>query len=130
MPVKITSRVDGYRHSGKLHPAVATVHPDGTFTDEEIKALKAESILTVEILPASNNVPPDTQPVKDKDKVEDKDLNPGDDAGGKTREARAAELADMEYAEVCELAKTYGLAGAGRKRTVVEEDILAAEFKE
>lgn len=47
-----------------------------------------------------------------------------------SREARAVALADMDYPTLCELAKTYGLAGTGLKRTVVESEILATEFPE
>lgn len=50
--------------------------------------------------------------------------------GTTPREDRAAELAALDYPVLCELAKTYRLTGAGRKRTVVESEILAAEFPE
>jgi hypothetical protein len=52
MPIRITSKFNGYRHSGRQHPSEPTIHPDGTFTDEEITAMKADSILTVEVIPA------------------------------------------------------------------------------
>jgi hypothetical protein len=107
MPITITSRFDGYRLCGREHPLGAREYPDGYFTAEELERLKAEPLLTVESI--------------------------ADGAGGNppaSRETRAAELAAMDYATLCELAKTYGLPGAGVKRGVVETNILTAEFPE
>jgi hypothetical protein len=50
MTIRITSRVDGFRRAGVVHPATPTEHDDGTFDAKQIAALKAEPMLTVEDL--------------------------------------------------------------------------------
>lgn len=48
--IRITAIQDGFRRCGMAHPKEATEHPDGTFSDEEIKILRAEPLLAVEIV--------------------------------------------------------------------------------
>jgi hypothetical protein len=50
MPVRITSKRDGFRRCGIEHPAQPAVYPDGRFTDEELARLKAEPMLIVEVI--------------------------------------------------------------------------------
>jgi hypothetical protein len=50
MPIKITSKKDGFRRAGREHTGIVE-HPDGTFTPEELEILKAEPMLLVEIVP-------------------------------------------------------------------------------
>lgn len=45
----ITSKRDGFRRCGIAHPALPTEHPDDAFTAAELKILKADPLLTVEI---------------------------------------------------------------------------------
>ncbi|MEW5897736.1 MAG: HI1506-related protein [Bacillota bacterium] len=49
--VRITSKVDGYRRCGVLHPARPTDYPDGQFTGEQLAILKADPLLAVEEIP-------------------------------------------------------------------------------
>lgn len=48
MPIRITSKRDGFRRCGISHPASPAEYPDEQFSKEEIKVLKAEPILVVE----------------------------------------------------------------------------------
>ncbi len=49
MTIRITSRREGFRRCGVAHPKGPVEYPDNKFTDKELKALKAEPMLTVEI---------------------------------------------------------------------------------
>ena len=51
MPIKITSKKDGFRRCGIAHPKEATEYPDDRFTKEELTVLDAEKMLVVEIIP-------------------------------------------------------------------------------
>ncbi len=48
MPIRITSKKDGFRRCGISHPASSVEHPDEQFSKEEIKVLKTEPMLVVE----------------------------------------------------------------------------------
>lgn len=48
--IRITSQREGFRRAGIAHPAAATDHPDDAFTAEQLAALQAEPMLTVEII--------------------------------------------------------------------------------
>lgn len=48
--IRITSKVDGFRRCGVAHPKAATEYADDQFTKEELKALQAEPMLTVEVV--------------------------------------------------------------------------------
>lgn len=48
MPIRITSKKEGFRRCGVSHPASPVEFPDGRFSEEELKTLKAEPILVVE----------------------------------------------------------------------------------
>ena len=50
--VRIASRRDGFRRAGMAHPEGPVEHPAGTFSPEELKALKAESMLIVDEIEA------------------------------------------------------------------------------
>ena len=71
--IRITSKKDGFRRCGIAHPATPTEHPDGRFTEKELKILQAEPMLVVQVDAA--------QPGQD----------PGD-AGKKTKPPLAADL--------------------------------------
>ncbi len=45
--IKIRSKRDGFRRCGIPHFVDWTIHPDGSFTDEEIAILRAEPMLEV-----------------------------------------------------------------------------------
>lgn len=47
MPIVITSTVDGFRRGGMAHPKGTVEHPDGTFTDEQLRQLHNEPRLAV-----------------------------------------------------------------------------------
>lgn len=49
--IRITSKLDGFRRSGVAHPATPTDHPDDAFDKAQLAALKAEPMLTVELVP-------------------------------------------------------------------------------
>lgn len=46
--IRITSKQDGFRRAGLAHPARPVDHPDKAFTKEQLAALEAEPMLTVE----------------------------------------------------------------------------------
>jgi hypothetical protein len=48
MPIRISSAINGFRRAGVAHPSTPTVYPDGFFSAEQIKQLKAEPRLAVE----------------------------------------------------------------------------------
>lgn len=62
--LKIISLKDGFRRCGIEHPAKPVIYPEGTFTKEQVKKLKAEPLLVVEEVEA----PKDKGPKKDQDK--------------------------------------------------------------
>lgn len=47
--VRITAKRDGFRRAGKAHPDKPVIHPPGTFTADQIKALMAEPMLLVDV---------------------------------------------------------------------------------
>jgi hypothetical protein len=49
--IRITSKQHNFRRCGKAHPKGPVEYPDGTFTPEQITALRKERKLTVEIVP-------------------------------------------------------------------------------
>lgn len=49
MPIRISSAINGFRRAGVAHPNRPTVYPDGYFSDDQIKQLKAEPRLAVEL---------------------------------------------------------------------------------
>jgi len=65
MTIRITSKKNGFRRCGIEHPDQTVVHPDGTFTPEQIKQLKAEPMLIVEEVPENKpgNDNPTNNPV-------------------------------------------------------------------
>ena len=48
MPIRISAAIHGFRRAGVAHPSTPTVYPDGYFSDEQIRQLKAEPRLAVE----------------------------------------------------------------------------------
>lgn len=48
--IRITSKRAGFRRCGIAHPTTATDYPADRFTAEQIKGLKTEPMLKVEIL--------------------------------------------------------------------------------
>lgn len=52
MPIIIKSSIDGFRRAGIAHSKEPTEHADDAFTEAQIKQLKAEPRLSVEITPA------------------------------------------------------------------------------
>lgn len=64
MPVRIRARYEGFRRCGVTHHLEPTVHADDRFTDEEMKVLEAEPMLTVErVLEESVPVDPERMTV-------------------------------------------------------------------
>ena len=51
MGLRITSKRAGFRRCGVEHPATPVTYPDGYFTAEQVKRLKAEPMLVVEEVP-------------------------------------------------------------------------------
>jgi hypothetical protein len=47
MPLQIESKKEGFRRCGKAFSTKRTEYPDGTFTADQIKILKAEPMLMV-----------------------------------------------------------------------------------
>ena len=56
MPICITSKKDGFRRCGVDHPSARTEYPDGKFTPDQIRALQAEPMLVVELIPAGKTL--------------------------------------------------------------------------
>jgi hypothetical protein len=54
MPVIITSKRDGFRRCGIEHPAKPVEYPDDRFTEEQLKKLKAEPMLIVQVVDGQN----------------------------------------------------------------------------
>lgn len=51
MPLRIVSKKAGFRRCGQAFTGTAADYPDGTFTPEEVKILKAEPMLVVVEVP-------------------------------------------------------------------------------
>lgn len=49
--IRITSKLEGFRRAGVAHPAAPTEYPDDAFSKEQLAALTAEPMLTVEQVP-------------------------------------------------------------------------------
>ncbi len=49
--IKIRSKKAGFRRCGIAHPKEQTQYPDDRFSKDELAMLKAERMLTVEIVP-------------------------------------------------------------------------------
>lgn len=49
--LRISAKQDGFRRCGIAHPAEAVDHPAGTFTEKEIRVLKADPMLVVQDAP-------------------------------------------------------------------------------
>lgn len=45
--LKIYSKREGFRRCGMAHPVGPVIHPDGTFTPEQVERLKKEPMLIV-----------------------------------------------------------------------------------
>lgn len=50
MLIRITSKLDGFRRCGIAHPKVATDHPAERFTEAELERLRADPVLSVEVI--------------------------------------------------------------------------------
>ena len=48
--LRIAAKRDGFRRAGIAHPAVATDHPAGRFTPDQVEALRADPMLVVELV--------------------------------------------------------------------------------
>lgn len=48
--IRITSKVDGYRRCGVLHPARPVEYEDTRFSAEELAVLRADPLLDVEVI--------------------------------------------------------------------------------
>lgn len=80
--IRITSKTAGFRRCGVAHPAAPTDYPDDRFSREELKRLRTEPMLTVEIVEEEITPKDEGGGVKDeggemKDEAPDLD---GDDA--------------------------------------------------
>ncbi len=54
--LQIASLKDGFRRCGVIHSRAVTLHPAGTFSEEEVERLKAEPMLVVMEVPAGNPI--------------------------------------------------------------------------
>jgi hypothetical protein len=71
--IKITSKRNGFRRCGIAHSTLGSEYPNGTFSEKEMETLRAELMLTVEIIPDSpvatiDNDTPETPEVSKKNK--------------------------------------------------------------
>lgn len=66
MAIRIRSKRNGFRRCGVAHSAEPIDWPDNSWTDEQIKALEAEPMLTVERIPDAP--PEDEKPVHTEEK--------------------------------------------------------------
>ena len=53
MPIRITSKKNGFRRCGIEHPDKPTMYPDKKFSKEQLEILKGEPMLIVEEIPDS-----------------------------------------------------------------------------
>lgn len=51
MPIRITSKKDGFWRCGVQHFTTPTVYPDDRFTPDQLEQLKADPMLIVDIIP-------------------------------------------------------------------------------
>ena len=96
MPIQITAKKDGFRRAGVAHPAVMTEYADDDFTTEQLAQLKAEPMLTINIIkaPKKDNrskdaasepkLEPTPDPAAAVDKAEEKDVQEDVNAGTDT----------------------------------------------
>lgn len=92
MPIRISSAVNGFRRAGVAHPSGPTVYPDGFFSAEQIKQLKAEPRLAVEFGDFETDAAETTDPT-----------DPGaDQAGAVEPERVSGDLTDGHLAGVAE----------------------------
>lgn len=57
MSIEIRSSVEGFRRAGMAHTKAAKVHPDSTFTADQIKQLQGEPRLFVTVIDDSDKKP-------------------------------------------------------------------------
>ncbi|MGI6542963.1 MAG: HI1506-related protein [Limnochordia bacterium] len=50
MPIRITSKKDGFWRCGVQHSSTPTIYPDDRFTPEQLEQLKAEPMLIVDVI--------------------------------------------------------------------------------
>lgn len=55
--IRITARKDGFRRAGMAHSTTPTDHPADSITKEQLAALKAEPMLTVQELEVDEKKP-------------------------------------------------------------------------
>jgi hypothetical protein len=105
--IRITSKVDGYRRCGVLHPARPTEYPDDRFSEQELAMLKADPILTVE--------------------VESSETETAEPATGVVGHLDPKTLENMKVAELEKLAADMGLKVPGKatKKQLIE--LIASE---
>ena len=48
--IRITAKAEGFRRAGVAHPATPTEYADDAFTAAQLAQLKAEPMLTVEVI--------------------------------------------------------------------------------
>ena len=48
--IRITSKRHNFRRCGVAHPKGPVDHPDGKFSQKDLAVLKAESMLTIEVI--------------------------------------------------------------------------------
>ena len=53
--IRISSKRDGFRRAGMAHPKGPVEYPDDQFSEEQLKAMKAEAMLTVEEIKGTRN---------------------------------------------------------------------------
>ncbi|MBK7542458.1 MAG: hypothetical protein IPI57_11890 [Candidatus Competibacteraceae bacterium] len=56
--IRITAKRHGFRRAGMAHPTTPTEHPGDRFTAEQLRTLKEEPMLVVELLPDPEPKPP------------------------------------------------------------------------
>jgi len=116
--IRITSKKEGFMRCGQAHPAKATDYPDKHFSKEQMKALQAEPMLTVEILDGDPQDPP-AAPA------------PGEAKTAEEAKARAAELDARDKALLeREKAATDREAELGQREDALEAREKALEERE
>jgi len=72
VPIIIKSKREGFRRCGLAHSKEPVTHDDGRFSEEELARLRAEPMLTVEIVPAEDK--PDMTVAQLKEALEAKEI--------------------------------------------------------